>query len=263
MCRREKADYVRNARERVGIAVRHTHAAADQQIVTEQLVAFGDDDEAEIIGEDIDVVQRRDGEGRFEFSRQIELSVERVNEFLGVIQLEFLALDPDFVIRACGRIERIRQVARLCENVVHQRAGGGSRRSHDVAFHVAAGGDGGDQRIVQPLDSLAQAGFDDPVELEVLAGCDAERVVCITGDQIVTGQVLFGAQDAAREFRTHHENPLSGHLPSVAVVLLVNAMEFQEFVIVVREVVNGWISQSLSNCAGEGGMGAFQTLISR
>ena len=261
----QETDHISHARKRVRVAVRHAHAAAGNQVVAEQLVALGDDNEPEVVGENVDVIQRRNCEGRLEFARQIRLPIERVHEILvaGVIQVEFLAFNPDFVIRACGRVKRGGQGTGLFQHVVHQRTRGRCRRRHDVAFHVPARGNRRDQRLVQPLDGLAQARFDAAVKLKVLARRYPERVVGVLGSQRVAGQILSSAQNAPGELRAHHENPLLGDLALVAVVLLVNPMKLQEFIVVLREVVHFRIVQRLSNRPCQRSMSALKVLIAR
>src|SRR5689334_9310600 len=62
MLRPQESQHVCQPGEGLGIAMRHTHTAAGQQIVAFQLATFGDDDEAKVIRKDVDVVERRNSE---------------------------------------------------------------------------------------------------------------------------------------------------------------------------------------------------------
>src|SRR5438445_2494505 len=52
----KKSNYIRQARKRLGVAVRHAHTAARQQIIPSQLALFSNDNESEIICEHINVI---------------------------------------------------------------------------------------------------------------------------------------------------------------------------------------------------------------
>ena len=68
-----------DARVRFGIIVRGAHAATDSEVEAQQLAVLDDGNEAEIVREDIDVVDGRHGDRRFELARQIGLAVERLD----------------------------------------------------------------------------------------------------------------------------------------------------------------------------------------
>src|SRR5258706_69338 len=51
----------------------------------------------------------------------------------------------------------------------------GIRRGHDVAIHVAAGGDGVEQHLVHALHQWLHIAFEDAVELKSLPCGDAQR----------------------------------------------------------------------------------------
>ena len=62
------------------LAVRHAHAAADRDIPARDLSGCVDDgDEAEIVGENVDVVRRRHRDDDLEFARQISPAVDRLD----------------------------------------------------------------------------------------------------------------------------------------------------------------------------------------
>ena len=82
------------------VAVAHAEAAAGEKIVADQFAVLDDGDEAEVVRENIHVVQRRNGEGGLEFARQISFAVERVNEIFGgfILKIQLNAFDPDLMV---------------------------------------------------------------------------------------------------------------------------------------------------------------------
>ena len=57
------------------IAVRHAHAAANQEVIAGNLVVLNDGQETKILSVDVDAVVFRQGEPGFEFPRQVNLAV--------------------------------------------------------------------------------------------------------------------------------------------------------------------------------------------
>ncbi len=95
--RSNKADDIRQARKGLGIAVRHSHAAPGQQVVAGQPALLFNNYKAGVVGEDVDVVEGRNGEGELELAGKITLSVKRVGEGgVGcIVEVQLLALNPD------------------------------------------------------------------------------------------------------------------------------------------------------------------------
>ena len=181
LLRRQEADDVRQAREGRLVAVAAAHAAAGGEVVAEQFAAaVGDGDEAAAVGEDVHVVQRRDGEGDLEFPRQVGLAVERINEVLVLRVVEIRAArrrSRSSGRPGCAGRQRADRLARVLAAPARPAHCGGRGRGHDVAVHVAAGRQGGKQGLVDPLDQRPQAALDHAVELDALARGDAQRVV--------------------------------------------------------------------------------------
>ena len=73
--------------------------------------------------------------------------------------------------------------------------------------------------------------------------------------------MLARSSAPARELRADHEDELLAHLALVAIVLLVNAVELQKFVIVLRKGIEVRILQRLLNRARKPGAGLFKTLV--
>ena len=114
--------------------------------------------------------------------------------------------------------------------------------AHDVALHVAAGGDGGEQRLVDAGDGGLEVALEHAVELEALAGGHPEGAVGVVVGEPLEPEVLLGRDGAGRDRDPHHEGVgllEPGGLerpPGVAVVLLVGAVELEQMGIVLAEV---------------------------
>ena len=63
--------------KRVVVAVGHAHAAADQDVVADNLALLDDCQQAEILRVNIDAVIFRQSQARFEFPRQVHLAIKR------------------------------------------------------------------------------------------------------------------------------------------------------------------------------------------
>jgi hypothetical protein len=74
-----KADDVRQPGKGLNVAVAHPETATGQQVVSEESIILGDCHKSEAVRENIHIVQRRDGEGDFEFPREIGFAVERIH----------------------------------------------------------------------------------------------------------------------------------------------------------------------------------------
>ena len=113
-------------------------------------------------------------------------------------------------------------------------------RGHHAAAVVAASGDRVEQGFVQALDNRAQAVLQHPVELECLAGSDAQRLSAMRAGQLVQLQPLRRGADPARQAHPDHE--LVGRfqllaaalVAQVPVVLLVDAVKLHQLHVIRR-----------------------------
>ena len=140
----EESKDVGDAGEGGRIIVAHPKTATAQQIIAEWsrgIGGIGYGNQSEAIAVDIGVVQRRDGEGDFEFAREILFSVKRVGKglFFFSRQLERLAINPNRMVGSGLRQEGVIDATRVLLNALDQCAGGGSRRRHDIPVYIAAG----------------------------------------------------------------------------------------------------------------------------
>ena len=132
-----------------------------------------------------------------------------------------------------------RQLKRLAPQPARQRG----RAAHHVALHVAAGAEGRDQRIVQAADRALEIALQHAVELVVLPRGDPQGAVAVAPGQVVEHEILIGREDAARDLAADHERVLGFSVAAaapasrVAVLLLVDPVEFQELRALLREVV--------------------------
>ncbi len=137
---RAKSQNVGGARIGVGLAVGHSHAAADRDVPALDLTFVVEDrDIAEVVGVDVDVVRRRNRDHRLEFARQISLAVNRLHDLV-VTTDDLLAIEPDLAIgrRAWGQVvgNRAGEVEGRGVGLRLMRIG----IAHHVAVDVAAGG---------------------------------------------------------------------------------------------------------------------------
>ena len=79
-----------------------------------------------------------------------------------------------------------------------------------------------------------------------------QRVVTVAGGEIVKNGPLGGGHDAAGDTAADHHDILLAGLAQVAVVLLVGTVKFQEFIIVVRKMIHGFIGDGHGDGAGDG-----------
>src|SRR2546421_1022705 len=99
------------------------------------------------------------------------------------------------------------------------------------------------------------------MKLKILARRDAQRVIGIVGDQSVARKILAGTEHATRELRPNHQDVLLDHLPFIPVVLLINPVKLEKFVIVLRKTLGGTVRQRLSNRARKDRIILLETLI--
>src|SRR5262249_35227809 len=90
-----------------------------------------------------------------------------------------------------------------------------------------------------------EAGFDDPVELDALPGRDSQRAVRVPVGERIEREILPGREPSARDADAHHELPdlvLAALLAlggTVAVITLINSVEFEERIALVVEWLFG------------------------
>ncbi|MEJ1971188.1 MAG: hypothetical protein WDM96_01265 [Lacunisphaera sp.] len=70
-------------------------------------------------------------------------------------------------------------------------------------------------------------------------GRDAQGVVAVLGGQVVEHLPLVGSHHAARDAAADHDQPLLAGLAQVAIVLLIDAMELDELLIVLGKFLEG------------------------
>ncbi len=252
-------------------------SAADEQVVADQLAALDDGDEAHVVGEDVHVVVRRYGEARLELPGQVGLAVQRVHRGAAVIEVggrrqvgvglvdggtslgdlvaqpevHLHAVHPDGVVGRRAGKQRLGEREGVVLDRLRDGVHGGVRRGGYVAIHVAAGRQGGGEGVVDRLDERTDSLLHHAVELKGLSGRDAERAVGEAPGKVVIHQVLGRGDDAARLPRAHHDREDLARLALVAVILLVDAVELDELLVVAAETVGGRVGQGLPDRAGK------------
>ena len=283
----EEADDVGQARVGGLVAVGGAEAAADEQVVTDELAAFDDGDVAHVVGEDVDVVVRGQGEAGLELTREVGLAVEIVRrgarvvevggrrhvriglvdrgaglgDLLAETEVELDAVDPDGVIRSRLRQQGTGQREGIVFDGLGDRVDRRIGRGRDVAVHVAARGEGGGEGFVDRLDQVADALLQHAVELEGLAGSDAEGAVGEATGELVVDEILGGRDDAAGLARAHHDGVLLGDLALITVVLLVDAVEFDELLVIPAESVGRRVGEGFADRTGKVGFIGLQEFV--
>ena len=93
------------------------------------------------------------------------------------------------------------------------------------------------------------------MELEALARRQPQGVVCVALRDVVEGEVLVRGESAAGDLGADHHDPflaaalLSGGSAGVPVLLLIDAMELQELVLVLGEVIRPALERVLHGAA--------------
>ena len=283
----DEADDVGEARVGGFVAVGGAETAADEEVVADELTVLDDGHEAHVVGEDVGVVVRRDGEAGLELTRQVGLAVERIHRSTGVIrvggrghvriglvdgsaglgdlvaetEVDLDAVHPDGVIGGGGREQgagnRKRIFVDLHGNLVDGRIG----RSGHVTVHVTARGEGGGESVVDRLDQRADALLQHAVELEGLAGSDAEGAIGEATRELVVDDVLGGWDDATGLARAHHDGVLFTRLALVAVILLVDTVELDELLVVPGEAIGFRVGEGFANIARKVGFVRLQEFV--
>src|SRR5271166_906661 len=136
--------------------------------------------------------------------------------------------------------------ARLGFEPIVDRVADRRRGRRHGAHDIAAGRQCRQQRRVDLADSPFERGLDDAVKLDALPGCDPERPIGVTIGERVEGEILLRSEPPARNADAHHELPdlvLAALLTlggAVAVVALVDAVEFEELIALVVERHSGF-----------------------
>ena len=144
-------------------------------------------------------------------------------------------------------------VVHLLVQLALDRVGAG----HDIAIHVAAGGDGIDERGVHRLHGLLQILLDHAVHLESLARGQAQRPGGVGAGELRQRQPLLRRHHAAGQARADHE--AVGRLEllvfafgaQVAIVLHVAAVELDELRVGLADGAGQRIRQALDQRAAQ------------
>lgn len=134
-------------------------------------------------------------------------------------------------------------------------------RREDVAVHITAGGERGKQRLVDFFDQRTQARLHDAMKLDALARRDAQRVVAVIGRQIIENTPLIGSHHAAGNAPADHHDILLASLAQITVVLLIAAVEFQELIVIIAEMIGAFIGHRGRDGAREGRNGFLNFLV--
>ena len=238
-----------------GVTVAGTHAATNADVESCELAVLDDGDEAEIMGEHVDIVVRWHGKGDLELAWQVGLAIQGLAFRFG--PGEGHLIQPQFGVRARARFQVQRQAARP---VVHLGVHPGKQRigrNQDIAIDVTAGGNGVDQAGVDGLQGGFEFALDDAVKLEGLARGQAQRVVGEADGDGIQRQPLFGRDHATRSARANHEAVvrlqflLATLFAQVAIVLLVAAVELDDGGVVLADGAGMAVRKALDQAAAQ------------
>ena len=107
------------------------------------------------------------------------------------------------------------------------------RAAHDIALHVTASTQRGQQAFINASDGFFEMTLEHPMQLNALTRGESKRPVAISARQIVHGQILFRCQSAARNLAADHEDVFfafalfAAGFSGIAVILLISAMELK------------------------------------
>ena len=171
----DETKFVRQARERRGLAMRHPESAANVEVVAEQNVDVAvDGNDPDIVRVNVHRIVAGHGRRDLEFPREIHVAVERIVLLRRMRQFSVL---PDFVVSAGPRREEIGdRVRRFAGDAIgrHRVRRG---RSHHVAVDIAARAERRAETLVDRCDNVSEFALMNAVELETLARRDAQRIV--------------------------------------------------------------------------------------
>ena len=108
------------------------------------------------------------------------------------------------------------------------------RAAHDVALDVATSAQRRQQRLVDAADRLFDVALEDPVQLEILPGGDAQSSVGPPAADLVVGDVCVSRNHATGNPSPNHQLVVlvqafrPRFLAAVAVVLLIDAVKFEQ-----------------------------------
>ena len=265
LLRRAEADHVARAREGVGFAMGHAHAAAHRHVVADHRAVPLDADEAQVVREHVHVVLRRHGDGHLELPRQVGGAVQRL--FFRLAAGHALLADPQLMPGAGFRQQVVAEPLGQRQSLRVRRAGVRVGGAHDVAVHVAASRDGVEQRVVHGGQRRAQVALDDAVELDRLPGGEADGAVGPLPRDLVQLQPLLGADAPAGDAEAGHEadgrlHALAPALRSqVAVVLLVEAVELRQLRVVLGQSAGDDVAHAFGDGAAERAAAGLDALV--
>src|SRR5690606_16014951 len=199
------------------------------------------------------VVDRRDGKPDLEFARQIKVAIDR---FLLRDRRRFVAV-PDLGVAAGTGNQAIAGGACEAGNFVMHSADKWIGTADDATAVIAAGGDGVQAEIAKPLYQPLNVALANTVQLHGLAGGDPDAALGVAARQSVDALPLRAAENPAGYAKAHHELKqrfevaASALLANVAIILLIDAVEFHQQRIVARYSAGDRFGQAVEDIAAK------------
>src|SRR5690606_28670469 len=200
-CRGDESKRFGQTRIAVGTTVELAHAAANADIETNQCAVIDNSDEAEILPEHVDVVDRRNGKPDLEFARQIKVAIDR---FLRRDLRRVVAV-PDLGVAAGAGNQAVAGGAGEAGNFVVHSADKRIGTADDAPAVIAAGGDGVQAEIAKPLYQSMNVALANAVQLHGLARGDPDTALGVAARQSVDALPLRAAENPAGYAKAHHE----------------------------------------------------------
>jgi hypothetical protein len=232
--------------------VGHPEAAAGDEVEAQHAAAVGDRDQSAVVGVQVDAVVDVDRDAGLELAREVLPSVERL--LLAALE-HSLSVEPDLVIGAGRRRQRRgefggdplhRPVHLVCV---------GCRRRHHVALHIAAGREGGKQHPVDLGKRFLEVALQDAVVLDALPRGDPKGAIRIGVGEPVKCEILARGELSARDVQADHHRValLRADAPVVPVVLLVDAVELQQLLVILGEAAGRLVAERCGDRAAKPG----------
>ena len=235
----------------VGPVVGHAHPAAGEHHVARQLAGRPLRErrhDADVVGVDVDAVVARPGDGDLELAWEVRRSVDRLHV---VDRIEHVG--PRFGRHGAFTVDPHLPVAlglwaepgdHLGDEWLEHGASFrvGKRAGHHVAHHVATRRERGEQRGVDAGHELSQLALVDHVVLHALSCREPELLIgecrhAIEREPLLAGDHATGHRCPNHARVVEWQLQLGAGAADVAVVLLVDAVELQEQLGIVVEVV--------------------------
>src|SRR6266581_812066 len=144
----------------------HAHTAPDEDGKACQFFALKEGHQTNILGIDIDAVITRISNAYFKFTWEIGWAINRFN-FLWIFDCtDMFAINPDVIVGfSAGSKVHGNPVCNFLYFYLGA-TGCGSRTPHDIAVHITASSQRGEESLVNAMNRLVQIPFENTMQLK-------------------------------------------------------------------------------------------------